>query len=196
MGSVGGLRSKHSESTALSLLPLYLLPRHFSSSWCIHIIVRTYIHTLHTLDDPTGVVHSWRVTCVFFLSSFIRSVISPDPFTGTERSQCLLEISMIFILILNRNSPFSILVNESGLIATDQSEAFYMSWILQFTDGEHLVDHTSPFSQNIPSKDRLCVVTSVRLKCRVEFYIRLCWLLHRLAFNKLFFSLFFFFFFF
>ena len=130
-GGGGGLRSKHSESTALSLLPLCLLPRHFSSSWCIHIIVRTYTHTLHTLDDPTGVVHSWPVTCVFFLSSFIRSVISPDPFTGTERVQCLLEISMILILILNRNSLFSILVNESGLIATDQSEAFYMSWILR-----------------------------------------------------------------
>ena len=45
------------------------------------------------------------------------------------------------------------------------------------------MDHTSPFSQNIPSKDCLCVVTSVRLKCPVEFNILFCWLLHRLAFN-------------
>ena len=105
------VRSKHSESTALSLIPLCLLPRHFSSAWCIHIIVRTYTRTPHI---------GWSYWSSPFLACdvcLLSQFIHPDSFTGTEWRQCLLEIRMILILISNRNSLLSMLVNESGLIA-------------------------------------------------------------------------------
>ena len=46
------VRSKHSESTALSLLPLCLLPRYFSAAWCITIFyLYEHRHILHTLPE-------------------------------------------------------------------------------------------------------------------------------------------------